>query len=161
MRKLLIGAVLFIALGGTALAWPYRSERVVGTVAHNRTGCTISVQNSSGWVSDGPPSAWHVERLEEPVTAGVAVYECGGVIGNRPAAIHLIAPDGRQLPEGCAAAGDNDWCYSSFPAAPSGTPQQYRLLIQMRAGEPVQTIHIDVSRRVTWRSGTIDALMSV
>ena len=163
MRKLLIGLVLFAALGGVALAWPYRSERIIGVAENNRTGCTINVQNSSGWKSDGFPSAVRVERLEEPVAVGVAVYECGGVVGRRPAAMTLLTPGTGYRADGCASSGDSAWCYAGLPVAPpaSGAPQRYRLLIQVRPAGPAQSVDIIVTRRVTWRSGTLDAFMSV
>jgi hypothetical protein len=163
VRKLLTGIALFFVLGGVAAAWPYRSEQVVGVVENNRTGCTISVQNSSGWKNEGPPSAWQVERLEEPVVAGVAAYECGGVTGRRPAAMILTQPGTRYRAEGCASSSDSDWCYMSLPTPPSasGAPQRYQLFVQVRASEPAQAIDITVTRQVTWRSGTFDALMSV
>jgi hypothetical protein len=163
MRKLLIGLALLAALGSVALASPYRSERIIGVAANNRTGCTISVQNSTGWASDGIPSAVRVERLEEPIVSGVAVYECEGVVGRRPAAMTLLAPATGYRAEGCASSSDPNWRYAALPAAPpaSGTPQRYRLVIQVRPGGPAQSIDLIVTRQVTWRSGTIDAIMSV
>ncbi|MCW3846257.1 hypothetical protein OF829_03330 [Sphingomonas sp. LB-2] len=163
MRKLLIGIALFFVLGGVALAWPYRSERVIGVIENDRTGCVINVQNSTGWKSDGAPSALNVERLEEPVEAGVAIYECGGVIGQRPAAMTLIDPGTGYRAEGCASSSDPHWCYARLPAPlpASGAPLRYRVLIQVRPGEPVQAVEIKVTREVTWRSASLDALMSV
>jgi hypothetical protein len=159
MRKFATAIVLFSVLGGLTAAWPYRIEEVIGRIDNNRTGCTINVQNSSGW-EPGIPSAFKAGRLVEPVVAGVAAYECGGVVGNPPAAMTLLVPGTSYRVEGCGA--DPDSCYTDFPAAPSasGAPKRYQLLIQVRQGEPAQAVDIIVTRRVTWRSGTFDALMS-
>jgi hypothetical protein len=104
-----------------------------------------------------------VERLEEPVVAGVAAYECGGLVGNPPAAMTLLVPGTGYRAEGCVADSDPDSCYTNLPTAPaaSGAPDRYQVLIQVRSGEPVQAVDLIVTRRVTWRSRIYDALMSV
>ena len=162
MRKLLIGGVLFFLLGGVALAWPYRSEQVIGIVQRNNTGCTIRVDAKTGWQTGGA-AVLHVERLTEPVAAGVAAYECDGVIGRRPATMTLLVPGTGERREACASSSSRNWCYAELPSVPrlGDPPQRYILLIQVLPGEPVQAMELTVSRGITWRSGSFDALMSV
>jgi len=162
MRCLLIGLGVLVA-AALAMISPYRSEAVIGEIANNRTGCVINVQNSSGWKDQGIPSAWRPARLAEPVDAGVAAYECGGIIGNRPAAMILTTPGSDERREGCASSSSKDWCYARLhvPPAASGAPHRYRLLVQVRPDEPVHAIDIKVTRRIEWRSATLDGIMSV
>ncbi|ATY33746.1 hypothetical protein [Sphingomonas psychrotolerans] len=162
MRKVLAAIVLFFVLGGVMAAAPYPIEEINGLVGNNRSGCTINVQNSSGW-EPGFPSVLRVERLEEPVVAGVVAYECGGIVGNPPAAMTLLVPGTGYRAEGCVVEHDPDGCYTDLPTAPaaSGTPKRYQVLIQVRRGGPVEAVDLIVTRRVTWRCRIFDALMSV
>ena len=165
MRKWLIVTgllALFASVGIAFAAAPYRSEQIVGVAANNRTGCVINVQNSSGWKRQGTPSVWRPARLEEPVAAGVAVYECGGAIGARPAAMILVDAATGERVDGCTVSSDDAWCYTALPKPPaaSGAPRHYRLLIRVRPGAPVQTVDLTVSRRIIWRSATLDGIMS-
>ena len=163
MRSCLMWVLLVVTAATAVLIWPYRSERIAGVAANNRTGCVINTFNSSGYTPYRPVALWEVERLAEPVRSGVAVYECGGVVGQRPASMTLVVPDTDQKIDGCASSSDSATCYAAFTTAPpaGGAPQRYRLLIQVRPGDPVQSIDLTVTRDVEWRSGGIDALMSV
>jgi hypothetical protein len=164
MRKLLIGLSLFFVLGGVALAWPYRLEQVAGTVAGGATRCAIDVQNYSGWHGATLAPGIGSDRVVDPIDAYAFVDACPGAAQGRPAALTLIGPGIRLAGEDCGMPRrDGHVCRVRIPAAaPAGAvPLRYRLLVQPSAGGPVQTIDLDVGRRRSWRSATLDALMSV
>jgi hypothetical protein len=164
VRKLLVGLALFFVLGGVALAWPYRIEEVVGEVGDHATGCQIGASNSSGWEHALSDQGIPGQRLEDPLLANIAVYECRGTVRGAPASVIVVAPDGRRQ-EACdepLQPGDTS-CSARLRTPPpkGGAPQHYRLLIQLRAGGSVHAVDVQVSREYRWRSGTLDAIVSV
>lgn len=157
MRKLVIAIVLFFVLGGVALAFPYRSERIVGTIIGNNTGCTINAADTGGRDSTG---TYH--RLVEPIRATVAVYECKTLPSGRPAKLILTSPETGYREEGCIARPEDGWCLLFLPRIPeAGALHRYRLMVQLRPGEQPVAVEIEVRRDIEWRSGTLDAIMSV
>ncbi|MES2443185.1 MAG: hypothetical protein V4574_10170 [Pseudomonadota bacterium] len=158
MRRalLIIAAVAFAAIG--VVVHPYEAESVTARVIANPTGCTVDVQNYSGWKPAHAALGLPAERVADPLDAYAFVYGCPGVPDGRPASLALTS-EGKAYPsESCGVGLKTDYgCRVRIPAA----PRAYRLRVQPGAQDKPQWIEIEVRRTREWRSGGFDALMSV
>jgi hypothetical protein len=164
MRKLLIGAVLILVAGGAAYASsPYQVERIATATRNNTTGCEIEAARDSGWKPGPRVWGFRNDRLEEPVHASIAIYNCPDLPGGRPVAMILIAADGTRVSGDCGNDIGPGFCPLALPAVPAagGAALRYRVLIHRRAGEAFQSLDLDVRRDKSWRSGTLDAILTV
>lgn len=157
MRCLLIAIVALIAIG-LVVVWPYRSEDVVLRVTANPTRCEIYVRNWSGWTYGSSAPGAGLQRLADPLDVRVFVDSCPGLPRGEPASIALHDAGVTYRGEDCGEEGE-DLAYVCRVQVPARLGR-YRLSVETERGKP-QPVDIEVGRETSWRSATLDALMSV
>jgi hypothetical protein len=154
-RMLLVAAAAALVVAGLVV-YPYELETVTARVVANPTGCSVDVQNYSGWKHERGALGLPAERVADPIDAYAFVDGCPGAPGGRPAALALA---GAAYPAESCGIGlkTGDTCRVRIPEA----PRAYRLQVRAGAHDKPQWIEIEVRRTREWRSGGFDAFLSV
>lgn len=161
-----VAAGLIAAAALLFFTWPYRLQTVVGLVSHNDTGCTIAVNQISDWQEGVIAPGLSTTSLKFPLTVWVFADACGGLPAGRPYAADLIAVDTGKViatSKSCAIRVESDFpCRLEAPPIAAGAPlPRYILRVVRKQGEAARRAEIDVTTPRQWRSGVLDAIMSV